>query len=215
MVGIAQPKQPLRIQWKNGTETYRPMNPAQIRRALISLAARKPAYPGALPPRHLVVQFDRPILPEERDNLWANGLRLLQPFQPYGYSAAIHHQTLNPTELARFRPLKGVRAFKRKWKLGPLMHKGKFPDHAIVKHGRNPQDHHGLIVAVTVWFPDDVPMETEAEDVVRRHEATIRCRSNLFKFMQIEISRHELFKLADEDAIEWIQLIMRLETQAF
>jgi len=173
-------------------------------------AAQKSAAISALlhpdSPRHIVVQFNRPLMPAQRDLLASNGLRLQAPLGNHAFFA-----TLAPAgeakvaDLAAFEPLRSVVPIRREWKLDPLLQGDDPLEWATVPGPDGLRNATDPTIAVYVLFHPDADLGLPAIDLARLYGGQVRGQSASVPFLVVEMPRSMIERLAEEDAVQWIE----------
>ncbi len=182
------------IQWHSGLESSTAQTPAQLRERLIALGA-------VAEKRHVVVQFAEPVGLSKREALGRAGLRLLSYLNDNAFFALISSDDFRPEILSQTDGLIDARAIRRNWKLHPDLIAGEIPRWAIVD-AKEPGD---PIVAAYVMFHRDVALTPVGVNTVRAKKAKVVSQLELVNALVIELPKSELFALADEDVVQWIE----------
>jgi len=210
-----------RIHLQCGPLDTQQQTPAEIANALDAAAA------GEAP--HILVQFDRPVTPLERQELTRAGVRLLRYIGDNAYFAVVHAQRWyeirrRPPLMAGsgavaapvFRSLRCVLPIAVQWKLHPDLLCGTPPPWSVVQ--KEPQATSSVdaasgpsagerekLLAVCVLFHPDVPLEPDAQRLCWRHGASIRSYLRSVNGLVIDLPLEELAALASADAVQWIE----------
>ncbi|MFQ5413495.1 MAG: S8 family serine peptidase, partial [Phycisphaerae bacterium] len=183
------------IPWRSGITPTAPKAPTELRDALQALAVDQAA------PRHVVVQFNRPTAPAERDALRRAGLHVLDYLGDHAFFAAIAPDELRPVEVAQAPGLIDVRPIERNWKLHPSFVDGSIPAWAVVRDA-GPA---GTIIAAYVVFHRDVPLDTVGVATLAHHDAVVVSPIRSVNALVIELPLARVAALADEDVVQWLE----------
>ncbi len=182
--------------------------------AVVTAALDAAARGGA---RHVVVQFERPLMAAERSRLAAAGLRLLRPVGDNAYFATWGGAEGTSGVLLRTGvEVRCVLPIERAWKLHPALATGAVPDWAVAKSSAAPpapatdmQEAGGAPanrwLAVYVVLHADVPLVPDGIELCRAQGATIISMLRSIGALVIELPETELAELADEDGVQWIE----------
>ena len=96
------------IQWRSGPVVTETQDPAEKARAVAALVATGER-------RHLVVQFDKPILPDQRDALSEAGVTLQSYLGDNAFIGALALDRADPAAVAAVRGLVNVLPIERDW----------------------------------------------------------------------------------------------------
>ena len=182
------------IRWRSGAAATQAKAPDEIRAVITELAARENA-------RHVVVQLDQPLLPEQRVALERARVKLLVYLGDNAFFATLSARGVDAGAVARMPALLDVRSIERIWKLHPAIAAGRFPDYAVVDRS-DPQN---LRVAAYLKFHQDVDLATTGVNTARKHGAVIMDRVRSINVLVIELPQAGIDALADEDVVQWIE----------
>jgi len=182
------------IKWRSGSADIAGPNRGGMDGVLTELSARAEA-------RHVVVQFDKPIGPAEREELSKAGLDLLRYVGDNAFFASFSPAGVDVARLSTLPFLAGVQGIQRTWKQSPPIVTGDVPPWAIVDEGKAGD----MTVALYVLFHPDVPLPTDAVNLVSRHGATVRDTLSAVNGLVIEMPFADVDALGDEDAVQWME----------
>ena len=91
------------------------------------------------PSRHLVIQFEKPVTGEMRENLKSSGISMLSYLGNNGWFATVSGKP-GVAEAARKQGLIKASEIRTEWKLDPIINSGEIPLYALIQSG----DHHLL-----------------------------------------------------------------------
>ena len=192
LMWVVQPAQ-AQIRFRSGPFTMQAKEQQEVGAAISELTSTPDK-------RHLVVQFNRPVRPEERDTLGRSGLELLTYLGDNAFFASLT-EGVNARALSAMPFLAGTAQIERAWKLDPRVEAGQVPDWAVVK-----RDGQGVTtVAVYVVFHPDVPLLTEGLAAAQQHDAGVRSELESVNGLVIELPLANIDALAEEDAVQWIE----------
>jgi subtilisin family serine protease len=180
--------------WRLGEEELPRLKPAELPAAVLDLL-------GTDSQRHVVVQFDQPVIRAERKRLQAAGIGLQAPLGDHAYFATLAKESLNAEALSHMNFVTGVAAVERHWKLDPRIALGGSPAWAVVAQ----EGSGAATVGLYVLFHPDVALRGTATDAVKRHGAVVRDTIESINGLVIEVPEANIAALADEDAVQWVE----------
>lgn len=182
------------VPFRAGPSEVPQLSPARLGDALAELA-------DPLTPRHVVVQFDRPITPAERRRLVGMGLTPVSYLGNHAFVATLSAGAVDVAGLSGLPFITGVQALTAVTKQHPAVLAGDVPDWAVVKVDESGQP----TVAVYVLFHPDVALTTDGVDAALRSGATIRDQIESINAMVLELPLIGVTTLAEEDCVQWIE----------
>ena len=194
-----------RIGWRSGDVQTAPMAPADAA-GVVASVARAGSH-------HLVVQFSRPLIPEQRRTLTEAGLVLLRYIGNNAYFAGLSAGGLDGNALATVRTLVYASPIDSAWKLHPTLLAGEIVPWSVVPRRITTADGPRFDYAVGednprvgayVMFHPDVAL-ADGVFLARLYGATILSRLESINALVIELPFENMFSLADEDAVQWIE----------
>ena len=196
------------IRWRSGTVQTEFTHSANAAAALAESAAGERGDAA----RHVVVQFDRPVAPEDRGRLRAAGVTLLNYLGDHAYFAAVAPQGLNEAVLADQKSLRAAVPIQVEWKLHPALAADEIMPWSIVPEesaSDRTGDAHATdddpTVAAYVLFHADVDLVAEGPAAVDRHGGTIRSMLWSVNGMVIELPWSGVRDLAGEDIVQYVE----------
>jgi len=179
--------------------------------------------------RHVMVQFERPILESAKAALSERGLALLAPLGGSAWFARMDDALQRVDELAVVAPLRRLQPIELEWKLHPLLHGGEDVSWAMVhRHaadglgaapagddeigeiaGREARDETPPRLAVYVMLHRGTDANEVMERVVELGGDVSRTLRSLHG-MVIEMPADGVAKLAELDMVQWVEPAMPL-----
>ena len=181
------------IPWRSGHAATQTKTHDEIRTAIAELDSSADS-------RHIVVQFDRPLVRQQKAALDRSGLILLSYLGNNAYFASLPAQGVDAEAVAQTRTLIDARAIERAWKLHPAIVANEYPPYAL--DSADPQNPR---VAAYVQFHRDVDLTTTGVKTAQRHAAEVMDHMRSVNSLVIELPLAELLALADEDVVQWIE----------
>ncbi|MBN2308298.1 MAG: S8 family serine peptidase, partial [Candidatus Hydrogenedentes bacterium] len=160
--------------------------------------------------RHLVLEFES--LPDAagRENLEANGIRLLRYLGGNAYFAG----TAGGTRAAAVAGEAGVTAayaVDTAWKMDPEVAAARYPEHALVElpgaSGRGSRSSDEPTVAFTVLFHGDVALANAAVQAVERLGGVVHGRLEAVNGLEVWIPAGNEKRLAEQDIVQWVEFV--------
>lgn len=202
------------VRWKTGVEAAQaaPMSRAQIQaRAAETLVA---ARGEEAPHRRVLLSFNRPLSEREKFQLAASGVTLLAYVGDNAYFATLDAQRADAATVANAPAIRRLDHIKREWKLHPDVAADEVRPWAVV--GANdlskaaarvadPGEDGEPIVAAYVVLHQDADAQDEGWEAVRRHAGSVVSFLPSVNTLVVEIPASNLKKLADEDAVQYIE----------
>lgn len=150
--------------------------------------------------RHMVVQFDRPITLEMRDQLEQAGVRLLSYLHENAFFAVLRAGA-DPAAIVTVAngTLVGVSAIEPRVKLHPLFNQLQTPEWAVVSSGPDP------VIAAYILFHSDVSLSAVGSALIARYNGVVRAQLVSVNGLVIEAPQSAFAVLATEDAVQWIE----------
>ena len=187
------------IRWQTGMAQLPTVASDQIAGKLTELAARTTAH-------HLVVQFDRPLTPSQKQALEASGLNLLSYLGNNAFFASVTPNKFNAQAVAGASSITSVAAIQQSWKLHPFLNAGNLPTWAVVAPPDKVRgDSQDLMVAVYVLFHRDVTPGSSALRLAEEHGARVRGLLRSVNALVLEIPFNNIPALAAEDNVQWVE----------
>lgn len=186
------------IEWRSGAVSLVQKDASQIREVLTNLKAS----PGE---RHVVVQFATPVDSARRAGLQSAGLQLLDYLGNNAFFASVSKESFDVWAFVQTEVLSNVEPIRRSWRLHPYLLAGHIPEWALVNPREATNEQRSPIVGAYVLFHPDVSLVSAGLDVVSRHGATVRSRLESINGLVIELPYDNIFTLADEDIVQWIE----------
>jgi len=182
------------VKWRSGAAEIARIDRADLAPAIANLAARANVH-------HVVVQFDQPITPPQREELRRAGLNLLRYLGNDAFFASLSERRVDTAALSTMPFLKGVEGIEPAWKMHPSVLVHDVPAWAIVKDdgSGNPT------VAVYALFHPDVPLATTATLVATQHQASVRSAMRSINGLVVELPLSSVDALAGRDEVQWIE----------
>jgi len=185
------------LQWRSGARATEKQEPAALAQTL--------AATSRAGTQRVVIQFERPLMPSERQQLEATGVRLLNYVGDNAFFATIDGTRVDPGRVAQMTALRCVLPIERNWKLHPDLAAGVIHEWALVNPPKdNGQPAPAPIVAAYVLFHPDVPM-SEGVRIAQRHGAFIRSTLQAINGLVIELPAANILALADEDGVQSVE----------
>ena len=181
----------LQIEWRGQTSFARAKTPAEASASLAALVADGTRH-------HVVVQFTRPLSPEERIQVGNGGVRLQSYLGNNAYFASVSADALHPERLAA-TPLGHARAPERAWKLHPMLENDEVPTWAVVEAKNG-----AAVVGTYVLFHGDVTLDEQAQ-TLRRHDGVLRDVVESVNALVIEMPFENIKALASEDPVLFVE----------
>ncbi|MBN2448340.1 MAG: S8 family serine peptidase [Phycisphaerae bacterium] len=150
---------------------------------------------------HIVMQFEQPITPAEREELRGMGIELLAPLGSNAFFATVHGQQLDPYVVQRGTGLGTAYAIQPAWKMHPMLVAGDIPAHAMV----DITDPENPTVAAYVLFHRDVDLTDGCLAAVTEHGARIVDLLWSINGAVVELPLNELDALVAEDRVQWVE----------
>ena len=187
------------IRWRSGPSVLPRKTGAELQNALSSLAARPNAG-------HVVVQFDGPLARDERAQLEAAGLQLLNYLGDHAFFAKLSAERLDTAALAAAPSFSRVEPIQRVWKLHEDLANSDIPTWSVVtppekQAGGNTDS----IIAVYILFHPDIRLDPDGVRICHNHGAVLRSKLETINGLVIELPLSAVGPLADEDAVQWIE----------
>ena len=150
--------------------------------------------------QHAVIQFQRPVTPEQRQALAAAGVTLLSFLHENAFFARLDGARLDVAAVARTAPLAQVEAIAIEHKLHPVLAAGETPtwSQAGVSESGDP------VVGVYVLFHRDVGLELGIP-VVALYQGNVRDVLETVNGVVLELPLSAIPALAGEDVVQWIE----------
>ena len=182
------------INWRAGRTEMARLESKELATTIAELANRSNA-------RHVVVQFDRPIMSGQRRQARRSGMTLLRYLGDNAFFASLSGDEMDSRALTGMTGLIGIQAIERVWKLDPRILSGRVPNWAAL--GGNGAG--GDTVVLYVLFHPDTALLTTAVDIAKRHGATVRDKLESIHGLVLQLPRSGIDALADEDSVQWIE----------
>ncbi len=183
------------IQWRSGAVDIRALSPVEIASEVAALAAQRGGDA-----RRVIVQLDGPLGAGLREELSADGLRLLEYLGENSFFAALDADA-DAVGLGQVSALVGIEAVRSEWKMHPLLASSDSTPWAQVGH-----DERGVVVVATyVMFHRDVDLVSDGMAAVERYGADVRGILESINGLVVEVSEDLIPLLAAEDAVLWIE----------
>jgi len=174
------------------------LEPGQLGQALTDLAARPDA-------KRAVLQFARPVTPQDRAALADSGITLLAPLGNNAFFASLNAAELDPVGAAQTIEITSARAIDPAWKVHPYILGGQVPTWAVVSTNEDPVTKApDPVIGAYVLFHRDFPLG-DAQLLLARHNAIIRDTLETINGAVIELPFSRIMSLAGEDAVQWLE----------
>ncbi len=167
------------------------MSAQQVTQSIQELAARKDAS-------RVVIQFNAPVTPAQRDALRSAGLQLGSYLGNSAYFAQL--DGVRPMLAARAASVASVRPIQTSWKLDPALNRGEIYPYTIVDNATTADP----TVAVYAVFHKGVSDERGAE-LVAKHGGSVRANLRSVNADVVELPSSAIVDLAQEDDVQWIE----------
>ncbi len=191
-----------KIRWVGGDAELPRRDAAQTRAEVARLAARADE-------RHIIMQFDGPVSDAERAQLQDAGITLLSYLGDHAFFAATAAANVDSQAVANLAATPRVARIRQTWKLHPDLNNNIVHDFAVVNRHKDKQgDGEGdeeTIAAAYVLFHQDVRLVPDAVNIALKHRAFVRSELHSINGLVIELPVSEIRRLADEDAVMWIE----------
>jgi hypothetical protein len=182
------------IPWRSGAAPVQPQTVEQVRTSLDALAQRPDQ-------RHVVVQFQHPLLPQQRIAMERSGLRLLSYLGDNAFFARLPLKGVDVRVAAQSGLIAHVAPIQRVLKIHPAIVANRLPGFAVVDRS-DPAD---PTIAVYAQFHRGISLVNVARATVRKHGATVIDQMKSVNTLVIELPQSKLMALADEDVVQWIE----------
>ena len=183
------------VPWRSGAAAVPEQSISERVAAVQQLAGRSDE-------QHLLVQFDRPLTEADRAAFEASGAQLLSYVGANAYFASFRDAGANVRAVGELPYLSGVTSIDSRWKTAPSIVAGRVPSHVVVTPADSAE---AEIVALYVTFHGDVDLLTTGVDLVKAHGARVVDELESVNGLVIELPRAQVSRLADEDAVQWIE----------
>ncbi len=150
--------------------------------------------------QHILVQFDRTVGPDLRDQLARAGLTLGAYVSNNAFFATVDRDALDPAAVVNNTGLVSAVPIETTWKLHPMLVEGRTPTWAVV--GMTAEQH--AIVGAYVVFHRDVPLN-EGRALAESFGAVVRDELESINGLVLEIELDAIPSLADDDNVEWAE----------
>ena len=221
-MGLAAPAVAGEIHWRGARATTTFTDAQTVARQLADAATSARADE----PTRLIVQFDRPIQPAEREQLQQAGVTLLGYLGDHAYFAAVSATSLDANSIARVNALRAMLPIEPSWKLHPSLLGGEIVPWAIVNDAHDAAgepdaddesaadevrpdeadaDDADPTVACYVLFHADVDLATQALPLVIRHGARVQSWLRSINGLVIELPWSQIDALAAASAVQYIE----------
>lgn len=192
---VAAAQQPIR--WRSAANESASIRPQNVQRVLERIA-RDPNT------RHVIVQFDGPLLPEGRERLQVAGLKLLHSLGSFAYFAAVERTALDVDAIAATPDLRLVSEIHAEHKRHPNFANGQAPAYARI--GELPAgEGGGDLVAAYVLFHADVELLPDGIALMDMLGARVRDSLETVNGFVIELPLARVGDVAALDEVMWIE----------
>ncbi len=199
------------LPWRGGDVPVAARTPQEIVAVIDDLLAQGQ--------RHFVLQFTRPPVPARRARLAEAGVQLLNYAGDNAFFAVSDADLFDRDGLAAIPTLRAAVPIERDWKLEPALAQGTVYSWTVVQPVKDPQAEgwkegrpaeqevtaaDNPTVGAYALFHPDIDLD-EARGLVDVYGATVRSEVRAINALVIELPFADIFRLAEEDAVQWIE----------